>query len=46
VEDASTWHRLAGMGVDHAQGFLVARPLTAVAILPWIRRWSKRPASV
>jgi EAL domain-containing protein (putative c-di-GMP-specific phosphodiesterase class I) len=45
VEDASTWDRLAGMGVDHAQGFLVARALTAAAIPSWIRRWSKRPAS-
>jgi len=44
VEDAATWDRLAEMGVDHAQGFLVARPLTAAAIPSWIRRWSKRSA--
>jgi EAL domain-containing protein (putative c-di-GMP-specific phosphodiesterase class I) len=46
VEDAATWHRLAEMGVDHAQGFLVARALSAAAIPSWIRRWSKRSDAV
>ncbi len=42
VEDAATWDRLADLGVDQVQGFLVARPMMAVAIPVWLRRWSKR----
>ncbi len=42
VEDAAAWDRLAGLGVDMAQGFLIARPLLAVAVPVWLRRWSKR----
>jgi EAL domain-containing protein (putative c-di-GMP-specific phosphodiesterase class I) len=42
VEHAATWDRLVGLGVDQAQGFLIARPLMAVAIPVWLRRWSKR----
>lgn len=42
VEDAAAWERLLGLGVDMAQGFLIARPLLAVAVPVWLRRWSKR----
>ncbi len=42
VEDAAAWDRLAGLGIDMAQGFLIARPLLAVALPVWLRRWSKR----
>jgi EAL domain-containing protein (putative c-di-GMP-specific phosphodiesterase class I) len=42
VEDPVSWYRLAGLGVDMAQGFLIARPLLAVAVPVWLRRWSKR----
>ena len=42
VEDSASWYRLAGLGVDMAQGFLIARPLLAVAVPVWLRRWSKR----
>jgi EAL domain-containing protein (putative c-di-GMP-specific phosphodiesterase class I) len=42
VEDAATWDRLAELGVDMAQGYLMARPLLAVALPIWLRRWSKR----
>jgi EAL domain-containing protein (putative c-di-GMP-specific phosphodiesterase class I) len=42
VEDAAAWDRLVGLGVDMAQGFLIARPLLAVAVPVWLRRWSKR----
>jgi EAL domain-containing protein (putative c-di-GMP-specific phosphodiesterase class I) len=44
VEDRAAWDRLAGLGVDMAQGFLIARPLLAVAVPVWLRRWSKRRA--
>ena len=42
VENLASWYRLAGLGVDMAQGFLIARPLLAVAVPVWLRRWSKR----
>jgi EAL domain-containing protein (putative c-di-GMP-specific phosphodiesterase class I) len=41
VEDEATWDRLAALGVDLAQGFLIARPLNAAAVQPWLRRWSQ-----
>jgi EAL domain-containing protein (putative c-di-GMP-specific phosphodiesterase class I) len=41
VEDAATWDRLVALGVDLAQGFLIARPLGAAAVQPWLRRWSQ-----
>ena len=42
VEDQGAWDRLVGLGVDMAQGFLIARPMLAVAVPVWLRRWSKR----
>jgi EAL domain-containing protein (putative c-di-GMP-specific phosphodiesterase class I) len=42
VDDVAAWDRLVGLGVDMAQGFLIARPLLAVAVPVWLRRWSKR----
>ena len=43
VEDPAAWRLLVDLGVDMAQGFLIARPLLAVAVPVWLRRWSKRP---
>jgi len=42
VEDAAAWRLLAALGVDMAQGFLIARPMLAVAVPVWLRRWPKR----
>jgi EAL domain-containing protein (putative c-di-GMP-specific phosphodiesterase class I) len=42
VEDSAAWDRLVDLGVDLAQGFLIARPLLAVAVPVWLRRWPKR----
>ena len=42
VKNAAIWHRLAALGVDLAQGFLVARPLPAAGVPPWLSRWRKR----
>ena len=39
VEDAAAWTRMAGLGVDQVQGFLVARPLPAAALAAWLDRW-------
>ncbi len=35
VEDEATWDAMAAHGVDHVQGFLVSRPLSADAAVAW-----------
>jgi len=42
VEDAQIWERMKALGVDQAQGFLVARPLPAAAVPLWHRDWCAR----
>ena len=42
VENAATWHRLRSLGVDCAQGFLVARAIQAEDVPTWLARWVKR----
>jgi EAL domain-containing protein (putative c-di-GMP-specific phosphodiesterase class I) len=42
VEDGDIWRRMAALGVDQAQGFLVARPLPAAAVPLWHRDWCER----
>ncbi len=32
IENAAAWTRMAGLGVDQVQGFLIARPLPAAAL--------------
>ena len=44
VEDTAIWERMRGLGVDQAQGFLIARPLPATAVPPWYQDWRSRPA--
>ena len=43
VEDIATWRRMLALGVDHAQGFLVARPLPAAAVPIWLEAWRSQP---
>ena len=40
VETEADWHRMAAFGVDAAQGFLIARPLTATAAAIWRTHWT------
>jgi EAL domain-containing protein (putative c-di-GMP-specific phosphodiesterase class I) len=42
VENTAMWQRLAALGVDQAQGYLIARPLPAQDVTSWMRRWAKR----
>ena len=42
VEDAAIWQRMQALGVDQAQGFLVARPLPAAAVPLWHQDWCSR----
>lgn len=43
VEDVALWHWLRGLGVDQAQGFLVAHPLPAAAVPLWLKSWRALP---
>ena len=42
VEDRDVWDALAALRCDEAQGFFLCRPLTAEALLAWVRykRWT------
>jgi EAL domain-containing protein (putative c-di-GMP-specific phosphodiesterase class I) len=44
IEDAETWHLAARLGVDQAQGFLVAHPMPAAAVAAWLASWQAGPA--
>jgi EAL domain-containing protein (putative c-di-GMP-specific phosphodiesterase class I)/CheY-like chemotaxis protein len=39
AETQEDWDMLAALGVDVVQGYFVARPMPADAVLPWSRRW-------
>ena len=43
IEDRATWRRMAAMGIDAAQGFLIARPMEATALAAWRANWAQRP---
>lgn len=43
VEDQAGWDRVAALGADAVQGFMVARPLPAGAVPVWLRHWSGAP---
>ena len=36
VEDRQTWDLLLALGCDMAQGYFMARPMPAEAVLPWL----------
>lgn len=40
VEDAMTLDRLRQLGCDHAQGYFIAKPMPAGAVLDWLREQS------
>lgn len=44
VEDVEMWHLVRRLGVDQAQGFLVAHPLPAAAVPVWLKSWQEQPA--
>ncbi len=45
VSDLRLWALARGMGIDHAQGFIVGRPLPAEALSAWWASWrSRQPA--
>ena len=40
VESVAIWDRMRAIGVDYAQGFLVARPLPVAAVPVWMEAWT------
>jgi EAL domain-containing protein (putative c-di-GMP-specific phosphodiesterase class I) len=44
IEHIALWHRLCALGVDQAQGFLVAYPLPVTAVPVWLNSWQETPA--
>lgn len=36
VEDEPTWHALRQLGCDDLQGYFLARPRPASALVPWL----------
>jgi EAL domain-containing protein (putative c-di-GMP-specific phosphodiesterase class I) len=42
VETEQTWHHLATLGCDQAQGFFFARPMPAADLPAWLDSWSAR----
>jgi diguanylate cyclase (GGDEF)-like protein len=46
VEDAATMERLTLLGCDRVQGYFIARPMPADAVLPWLQRFIPVPQIV
>jgi len=42
VEDQADWDFMRQQGCDLAQGFFIARPMPARALLPWLADWEAR----
>jgi EAL domain-containing protein (putative c-di-GMP-specific phosphodiesterase class I) len=42
VETPEAWHKLAGMGCDQAQGYLMSRPLPPDELGRWLAGWKPR----
>jgi EAL domain-containing protein (putative c-di-GMP-specific phosphodiesterase class I) len=43
VEDRATWARMADLGADQVQGYLVGRAMTAAALPAWRAAWDRSP---
>jgi EAL domain-containing protein (putative c-di-GMP-specific phosphodiesterase class I) len=42
IESVAIWEQMRALGVDEAQGFLVARPLPLLAVPTWSQAWLER----
>lgn len=40
IENEAMWNRMRDLGVEYAQGFLIARALPASAVASWLEGWS------
>lgn len=41
IEDFADWNYLASAGCDLAQGYFVAKPMPAAAVVDWVQDWTK-----
>ncbi|HEV8655499.1 MAG TPA: EAL domain-containing protein [Candidatus Limnocylindria bacterium] len=46
VEDEATLERLVLLGCDRAQGYFIARPMPADAVIPWLQRHVATPTVI
>ena len=46
IETVELWRAMKAMGVDAAQGFLIARPLPVAAVPIWLAAWNATPVFV
>lgn len=46
IETVPLWRAMKALGVDAAQGFLVARPLPVAAVPVWLAAWKAMPTIV
>jgi EAL domain-containing protein (putative c-di-GMP-specific phosphodiesterase class I) len=42
IESKEVWHQLRSMGCERAQGFLIARPLSARQVPAWLVSWNQK----
>lgn len=42
VEDLKSWQLLRGFGCDRGQGYLLAKPMEADAVIPWLRQFPEQ----
>jgi EAL domain-containing protein (putative c-di-GMP-specific phosphodiesterase class I)/FixJ family two-component response regulator len=45
IEDQDDWDFLADLGCDIGQGYFIARPMPAAAVIDWIIAWGKKTGS-
>jgi EAL domain-containing protein (putative c-di-GMP-specific phosphodiesterase class I)/FixJ family two-component response regulator len=45
IEDQADWDFLAHLGCDIGQGYFIARPMPAAAVLDWVSAWRKTTGS-
>ena len=45
IEDQEDWDFLAQLGCDIGQGYFIARPMPAAAVLDWLGAWGKKTGS-
>ena len=45
IEDTATLQVLRDLGCDTAQGYLIARPMPAEHVVPWLAQWRASRAS-
>jgi EAL domain-containing protein (putative c-di-GMP-specific phosphodiesterase class I) len=45
IEDQDDWDALSDLGCDIGQGYFIAHPMPAAAVLDWLSAWGKKTGS-